>query len=235
MKKRLKFNGIIIFSTLVLIVIFPKFFMRKIESGPLDGILGTIGIALILLGQFFRLSARGYKAQHSKEGKALLQTGPYSLVRNPMYLGILLIGLGMVLMFFKWWVAAVFILIFVLRYILLMLSEEKKLTVLFPDEYPQYCMRVSRILPSLNMVLKREVTEYLPVKACWIKREIGTIMAVLMAALFIESYRGIVTHGLINYLKGSTGIVITIGLFILLAAYLNKKTNETNKNASGKK
>ena len=96
MKRRLKFNGIIIFATLVLLIIFPKFFMRKAGVGTLDGILVITGIALILLGQLFRLSARGYKAQHSREGQALIQGGPYSLVRNPMYLGILLIGLTVI-------------------------------------------------------------------------------------------------------------------------------------------
>ena len=235
MKRRLKFNGIIIFATLVLLIIFPKFFMRKAGVGTLDGILVITGIALILLGQLFRLSARGYKAQHSREGQALIQGGPYSLVRNPMYLGILLIGLGMVLMFFKWWVAAVFILIFIFRYILLMLSEEKKLTVLFPEEYPQYCRRVPRILPSFSMILRREVADYLPVKVRWVKREIGTILAVLLTAIFIDSCRGILAKGLVKYIKGSLGLAVTIALFILLIVYLNKRTNEADKNISGRK
>ena len=235
MKRRLKFNGVIIFVTLVLLIMFPKLFMRKAESGPFDVVSGVIGISLILLGQLFRLSARGYKAQHSKEGQTLIQGGPYSMVRNPMYLGILLIGLGMVLMFFKWWVAAAFISIFIFRYLLLMLSEENKLTALFSDEYSQYCRRVPRILPSFSMLLRREVAEYLPVKVRWVKREIGTILAVLLTALFIESYRGIITKGLIRYIKGSTGLFIAIALFILLVVYLNKKTNEAGKNASGRK
>ena len=235
MKRRLKFNGVIIFVTLVLLIMFPKLFMRKAESGPFDVVSGVIGISLILLGQLFRLSARGYKAQHSREGQALIQGGPYSLVRNPMYLGILLIGLGMVLMFFKWWVAAVFILIFIFRYILLMLSEEKKLTVLFPEEYPQYCRRVPRILPSFSMILRREVADYLPVKVRWVKREIGTILAVLLTAIFIDSCRGILAKGLVKYIKGSLGLAVTIALFILLIVYLNKRTNEADKNISGRK
>ena len=73
---------------------------------------------------------------------------------------------------------AAFIAIFIFRYLLLMLSEENKLTALFSDEYSQYCRRVPRILPSFSMLLRREVAEYLPVKVRWVKREIGTILAV---------------------------------------------------------
>jgi len=232
MKRRLKLNGVIVFLALLLLIIFPKVFMNKIKNLQLDTFLDVIGIAFILLGQLFRLSARGYKTQHSKEGQSLIQGGPYSVVRNPMYLGILLIGMGIVLMLFKWWVAAVLILVFILRYILLMLSEEKKLTVLFPSEYPQYCKRVPRILPSLSTILKREVSEYLPVKLRWIKREIGTILVVLLTVVFIELLRDILSKGLIKGIRESSGMFMTIALFIILVVYLNKKTVEAGENAS---
>jgi hydrogenase maturation factor HypF (carbamoyltransferase family) len=88
-----------------------------IDTAPLiedilDDTMEIFGIALILLGQIFRVSGRGYKAEQSQQGQVLIEGGPYILVRNPMYLGILLIGLGIVLMLFNWWVICFFIIFF---------------------------------------------------------------------------------------------------------------------------
>ena len=97
MKKRLKINGIIIFFIVLLIAFSPGIFFRK-EIVPTywDEIAEIFGIAVILLGQIIRVSGRGYKAEKSKNGRALIQDGPYAISRNPMYLGILLIGIGII-------------------------------------------------------------------------------------------------------------------------------------------
>jgi protein-S-isoprenylcysteine O-methyltransferase Ste14 len=108
-KKRLKVNGVIMGFAALAIAFFPRFFLRVYSGGIQEEILEAAGFALILLGQIIRVSARGYKAEHSQDSWALIQGGPYQVVRNPMYLGIFLIGLGVVLAIFRWWAAAVFI------------------------------------------------------------------------------------------------------------------------------
>jgi len=132
MKKRLKINGVIMFLAAVIVAVFPAMFFRRVNIGLWNEVAEVFGLALILLGQLIRISARGYKSENSGEGKALITNGPYSLVRNPMYLGVLLIGLGVVLMLFKLWVVLVFLAVFIIRYFLLIFKEEKKLAVLFP-------------------------------------------------------------------------------------------------------
>ena len=102
MKKRLKINGIIIFCATIIVAFFPRVFFRNNGSGTiLEQYIEIMGFSLILLGQIIRVSARGYKAEHSRESQALIQAGPYQVVRNPMYLGIFLIGLGVVLAVFR--------------------------------------------------------------------------------------------------------------------------------------
>ncbi len=181
-------------------------------------------MAFILLGQLFRASARGYKSEHSGEGTLLIQGGPYSLVRNPMYLGILLIGLGIVLMFFRWWVAGVFLFIFILRYVLLIFKEEKKLLKIFPEEYPSYQLQVPRLLPSAEALLQKDIKAYLPLKPSWLKKEIGTILAVLLFTLLLESWEDIKLEGLRIYLKEAIGIFLVIIFFVYLTAYLERRT-----------
>jgi protein-S-isoprenylcysteine O-methyltransferase Ste14 len=226
MKRRLKINGVIMFFAGVIVIIFPAIFFRKASTGLSNEVTKVFGLAFILLGQLFRVSGRGYKAENSGKGKALITSGPYSLVRNPMYLGIFLIGLGVVLVLFKLWVVLAFLAIFIIRYLLLIFTEEKKLAILFPKDYQAYFKSVpQRILPSISDLLKREVSEYLPVKKLWVKKEIGSIVAVLIITLSAEAWVDISHGGPAAYFKETKGIFAVIILFIALAGYLIRRTN----------
>lgn len=232
MKRRIKINGFLIFVSVLLIAFFPSCFLRQPSAGFADEAMEIFGIAFILLGQIFRVSARGFKSEHSQEGNLLIQDGPYALVRNPMYLGILFIGLGIVLMLFNWWVACVFLLIFVARYIPLMFAEEEKLKVLFPGTYLSYQRRIPRLMPSASTLLKKDISEYLPLRLSWLEKEIGSITAVLLATLVVESWVDIKSAGLRTYLRESMPLVMTIILFVAAAVYLDKRTKRGAKDAS---
>ncbi len=234
MKKRLKINGVIMVLVLLGSSIFPDVFLRRGEMELWDELFEVLGITCILLGQLFRASARGYKSEYSQRGQSLLQSGPYAFVRNPMYLGILLIGFGIVFMLFKWWVVVIFLLAFGIRYALLILSEERKLTALFPAEFPAYKRSVPCLLPSFRVLFERDVSEYLPMKFIWLRRELGTIFVVLFVTLLLESWEDVARNGITAYLGEATGILITIILFVVLVIYLRKNTNGAEKNGSNK-
>jgi len=189
MKKRIKINGIIMGAALVLVVLFRGAFLRQENSGWLKDSLRVIGLLSLFLGQFIRVSARGYKAEHSKNSQALIEGGPYKIVRNPMYLGILLIGFGVVLMFFNWWVAFLFLFIFVSRYLPLIFSEEKKLRSMFGETYGAYCRRVPRIMPRLASLIQANPKEYLPIKPAWFKKEVNSIIPLLILILLFFLWR----------------------------------------------
>jgi protein-S-isoprenylcysteine O-methyltransferase Ste14 len=233
MKKRLKINGLVIFLATVLLASFPALFLRRDVIRSFDTVAEIFGIALILLGQLIRVSARGFKSEYSKNGNVLIKGGPYSLVRNPMYLGIFLTGLGVVLMLFEWWVAGIFIVFFVIRYILLIFQEEKKLKSLFPESYHVYCKDVPhRIRPSISALLEKDISEYLPLKPKWIKKEIGPIILVLFLVLLVESWEDIKHSGMGEYLRELGGISAVIILFACLIWYLSRCT--IDENDSGK-
>ncbi len=183
MKKRIKINGIIMGLAFILVVAFRKVFFRQAGLAWEEDLLRIIGLISLFLGQVIRVSARGYKAEYSKNSHALIEGGPYQVVRNPMYLGILLIGLGVVLILFNWWAVLFFLLIFAARYYPLILSEEKKLRHMFPGTYEAYCRRVPRMLPRLTTLIKVSVREYLPLKAAWFKKEINSIIPLLIVIL----------------------------------------------------
>ena len=69
----------------------------------------TIGMGIVLAGQLLRYWAAGYipKYRTEKIGAPILVTwGPYKWVRNPLYAGNLIMGLGWSLMLGWGWVAA---------------------------------------------------------------------------------------------------------------------------------
>jgi len=230
MKIRLKVNGIIIALAVLLIAVFPAVFLRPPKTGPWDEAAEAVGITFILLGQLLRTCARGYKSEHSQEGRSLIQGGPYNLVRNPMYLGILLIGVGMVLVLFQWWAAVIFLVVFTARYILLIFQEEKKLLALFPQEYSVYCLRVPRLLPPLKILVKRDISVYLPLRPAWLKKEIGTTLAVLLITLLLEFWQDIKVQGIKVYFKESIAILVIVALFVGLYIYLSRRTANISKN-----
>ncbi len=234
MKKRLKINGIIIGCAAILIVIFPRFFLRSYIGSSWEEWVEIFGFALIFLGQIIRVSARGYKAEHSGQGQELICGGPYQIVRNPMYLGIFLIGLGVVLAIFKWWAVVIFILVFIIRYMTLISKEEKKLLKAFPDAYKNYCLRVRRIFPSLVSMIKLDISDYLPIKLVWFKKEIGSILTLIFLTLLVESWENIVKEGFINYLKQSVWLLITFILFVILIVLLSRLTGKKNGDSANK-
>ncbi len=229
MKRRIKINGFIIFSAVLLLVFFPDVFLRRKDHYFLGKIAEIFGMSFILLGQILRASARGFKSEHSQGGHLLIQGGPYELTRNPMYLGILLVGSGIVLMLFKWWVACIFSLVFIIRYQLLIFREEKKLKEQFREEYISYQSRAPRLLPSLTTLFQKNIEECLPLKLAWFKKEIGSISAVLSLTLIIFFWRD-KAKGTGAILMGSPGIFMAAALFIYLAGYLiNKASNVSGK------
>lgn len=232
MKKRIKINGIIMFCAAIIVALFPRVFFRKNSSGSVEEYIEIMGFSLILLGQIIRVSARGYKAEHSRESQALIQGGPYQIVRNPMYLGIFLIGLGVVLAVFKLWVAVIFITVFVIRYILLMYREEKKLRAAFPDAYRQYCQKVPRILPKLSTIINLDISEYLPIKLSWFKKEIISISVLLFVTLLVESWEDISREGITAYLRQSIWLFFTFILFIIFVILLSKRTDKNGPGAN---
>ncbi|MCX5714907.1 MAG: isoprenylcysteine carboxylmethyltransferase family protein [Candidatus Omnitrophica bacterium] len=188
MKKRLKINGILIAIAAVLVIIFPKIFLQGRSINLSAWFIRICGIILIILGQLLRISARGYKAENSGNGSQLIQGGPYLVVRNPMYLGIFFIGAGLGLAVFQYWVICIFMVIFTIRYVILAFTEEKKLLGLFGDDYTRYCKKVPRFFPSFNSLFRYNIGEYLPLKSSWFYREIGSMVAVLVAALLFSAW-----------------------------------------------
>jgi len=80
------------------------------------------------------------------EGQRVISTGPYRLVRHPMYFGAVLMLLFTPLALGSWWALPGFLLV-VLLIVLRLLNEEKMLSRELPG-YSDYCLRTRyRLIP----------------------------------------------------------------------------------------
>ncbi len=82
--------------------------------------------------------------------KALVTTGLYRYVRNPIYLGALTILIGHFLWFKSIWLLAYTVVVFLVFHLFVTLYEEPTLKVKFGAAYEQYCKSVPRWIPKIT-------------------------------------------------------------------------------------
>lgn len=112
-------------------------------------IIGFVSSAymLAILGRSFSIAPGA---------RALVTTGPYSIVRHPLYLTEEIFIIGMILFSFSPWTVFLGIVQWCLQ-LRRMSNEEKVLREAFPD-YRPYAERVPRVIPFLPMRGKRVAT-----------------------------------------------------------------------------
>jgi protein-S-isoprenylcysteine O-methyltransferase Ste14 len=111
----------------------------------------VIGIPIAAVGLFVRAIASG----HVRKNEALTTSGPYAHVRNPLYLGSLLAGLGFGIAARSLWIVLLIGAIFALVYLPVIGSEERYLQQQFP-EFNRYAEKVPRLLPRRTPFVKSE-------------------------------------------------------------------------------
>lgn len=112
----------------------------------LGDVLVAAGLMIDLL--VFRENSYGASTIEKMEGQKVITTGPYALVRHPMYVGVLVMVIGVPLALGSWWGLA-FLLLNVPILILRILDEEAMLRQEL-DGYTEYTRAVRyRLVPGL--------------------------------------------------------------------------------------
>jgi protein-S-isoprenylcysteine O-methyltransferase Ste14 len=144
---------------------------------------------------------RGYAAGYVKKNRELTRTGPYAHIRNPLYLGSMLMAAGFAVALLSWPVALVLALGFAVIYVPVIASEERFLRATFPA-FDDYSRQVPRLIPRLtpatfpgadgahgafSLLLYVRHREY--------NAAIGASLLYL-SLLFLHPVAGVVMHGL---------------------------------------
>lgn len=217
MKQRIKVDSVFLASVIIFTLALSFFPAVYFTNAWVDDVLNFTGVLMILKGVLYRMVARGHKRTQSPDGWGLAQSGVYQYVRNPMYLGSFLLGVGFVMILWPWWGVLIFAWIFYSRFIRQIKFEEKHLSDAFGDKYAQYCQRVPRLFPhwrDMEKIKSRGVfnlTEALSTKERW-------TWAWLLAAFGMELLQGQVVFGSVDI--GRTMLVFGAAVVVFFAAFI---------------
>ena len=133
-----------------LAIIVLTFASLKIELLP-------IGVILVVTGELLRLNGVRYAGGETRTLKVgasvLCSSGPFAYLRNPLYLGNVIIYAGMVLIAggeFVWILLPTTLTFFFLEYGLIISLEEETLRKKFNEEYGEYLSMVPRLIPRVS-------------------------------------------------------------------------------------
>ena len=114
-----------------------------------------VGFCFVIVGELIRFWGVSYAGSETRTtgtvGASYLVTkGPFSYVRNPLYLGNMTMYFGFGLMADSSLLALVGLFYFFFQYTMIISLEEEGLTKKFLDEYVQYFQAVPRFFPSFK-------------------------------------------------------------------------------------
>jgi protein-S-isoprenylcysteine O-methyltransferase Ste14 len=154
-----------------------------------------LGLILVLIGLMIRFICAGTIGAESRGrevgGEELVTGGPFAFVRNPIYLGNLLLSSGFVFLAiggfetgFKVITILLFIFIFFLQYFPVVHAEENFLRNRFGEEYENYYKSVPRFFPKLKPYRDQKVKGFNSSKAS-LSEKSTFITVLLLFGLFL--------------------------------------------------
>jgi protein-S-isoprenylcysteine O-methyltransferase Ste14 len=164
---------------IALLIVSPPKTLAVVRWGPI----------LILAGEALRIWAVRHigvisRTRADRSGPLVL-TGPFAIVRNPLYVGNLLLWSGMACWAGAFWAVPVSWLIFFPYYLLISRWEEHLLQARFGDPYRTYQQRVNAWLPRLRV----SADVFAPASHTWSETffsERGTLVAVAVMATLLS-------------------------------------------------
>ena len=183
----------------------------------LDLWLDLFGVLVAGLGQALRAAVIGYayikRGGHKKKIYAdrLVTEGFFAHARNPLYVGNLLILLGLFIIHNNPFVYTLGALFFLSVYLSIVAAEEVFLLQKFGSEYADYCRRVNRWLPDLRGL--RETVKGMCFN--WrrvLLKDYGSTYGWLLMAIMIGVYEAILNLDM----EPSRGMLKSLGIIFAL-------------------
>jgi protein-S-isoprenylcysteine O-methyltransferase Ste14 len=116
-------------------------------ESEIDYLIWPLGIGLVFIGFILRIWAQQHLHYRLKVGMSLTTTGPYSFIRNPIYVGNMLLCLGAVITSELLWLAPITLFYCLSIYSLVVRYEEEHLLEKYGEPYRRYVAEVPRWLP----------------------------------------------------------------------------------------
>ena len=213
------------FTPIPLILIVFIFFKPLINPGN-DYILTTIGFIVLIFGEFIRIISVGYSFTGTSGRENFLRadnlnvSGIYSIVRNPLYIGNLLIYTGLLIVYSNLYAFIFFNTLLILQYFFIIRAEESYLEKTYGDEYKKYKNSVYSIAPRFGNYIKPE-NRFNRLKVIF--KENDSVFNALVIFGLIILYKGYILSGRIVYGKSYAMYFGILIIFYILIKLLKKK------------
>lgn len=116
-----------------------------------------LGFLIALCGELIRLWGVSWAGSETRTtgdvgGTFLIVSGPFARVRNPLYVGNILLYVGLGLMTFAWfpYLQIAGLVFFSIQYTFIVLEEENYLRKTFGQEFDNYVKNVPRFFPRIT-------------------------------------------------------------------------------------
>lgn len=109
-----------------------------------------IGFFIMMLGMFFRAWSSGY----INKDKELATEGPYSLTRNPLYFGNLLLGAGIAIASSNWITYLICAVYYFSFFTFLIAIERKRMKSRFGTQYEDWAKQSNLFFPKIKRIRK---------------------------------------------------------------------------------
>lgn len=189
------------------LVLVPLALLACRESGSFDNTVGPVidglwevgCLVIAFIGLAIRVAVSGTAPEgtsgrntHRQRATVLNTTGLYSMVRNPLYLGNMLIALGIFMIPGTWWLIALVAVGMVLYYERIIYAEEAFLETQFGNAYHAWADRTPMLIP--NPSLYRRASTPFCVRTA-LRREYSGLYAIVAGTTAIELASDLIGEG----------------------------------------
>jgi len=154
----------------------------------------TLGLLLLIFGELFRVYAVAFIGSVSRTrntssaGANLISSGPFGMMRNPLYVGNFFITVGIAVFGGVWWVVFIGAAAFIFQYHCIVKYEEELLKKKFGEEYLQFMKDVPAWIPKkLPSLATLEWPETFSPALKSEKRTLTTIVIMVVALVLLAS------------------------------------------------
>jgi protein-S-isoprenylcysteine O-methyltransferase Ste14 len=204
----------------------------------LDLLWEVFCVSVGLLGMAIRIAVSGFAAEGTSgrgterpKADSLNTTGPYSVVRNPLYLGNFFVYAAPVIFMREWSCGIIFVLAFAIYYERIVFAEEAFLKNKFGKEYMEWAAKTPAFVPKLSGWARPD----LPFSAKRaLAREYHGVYGLLATMFALETLADYYLNGALVSDYFWLGIFIVGTLFYLSVRFLHKRTQFLAVGASRK-
>lgn len=150
------------------------------------------GFIPILIGEWLRLWGVSFAGSETRTtgkvgGTYLIISGPFAYVKNPLYLGNILIYSGLGIMSFALfpYLQVIAIAYFIFQYYFIIKSEEEYLKETFGNNYLDYYEKVPMLIPQLKPYRNKEIKQPEQDFGKGFKSEKRSLQAIIITILLI--------------------------------------------------